>query len=101
MVAPLPRPAPARNEPGWSLPVLPPRCWFCPAQNPRGTTVLNGSETSATLPCCADGEGCRDGRIFHGPQGDPHYPDQDCPICGAGKPPGTTARKARNTRRRR
>jgi hypothetical protein len=61
-----------------------PQCWFCRAEYPRATTTLGGGTSGGgtTIPCCATGEGCKDGRIFHGPQGEPHYPEEDCPICG-------------------
>jgi len=62
------------------------KCWFCRAPNPRGTDTLGGATANGgtKIPVCAPGEGCKDGRIFHGPMGDPHYPDQDCRICGPG-----------------
>ena len=62
----------------------PPRCWVCGAPEPRSWGVLGASTPNGgtKIPMCAEGEGCKDGRIFHGPQGAPHFPDQDCPICG-------------------
>jgi len=59
-------------------------CWFCKHPNPTGTYLFGGNRGGGgtKIAVCAPGEGCRDGRIFHGPQGAPHYPDQDCPICG-------------------
>jgi hypothetical protein len=60
------------------------RCWFCSAPNPRGQDTLGGGMQGGgtKISVCAPGEGCKDGRIFHGPQGEPHFPGQDCPICG-------------------
>lgn len=58
-------------------------CWFCRHPNPTGTALLGSHRgPGSKIKVCAPGEGCKDGRIFHGPQADPHYPDQDCPICG-------------------
>lgn len=66
----------------------PPRtCWFCRAPEPRGWDTLGGGvngQGGTKIPVCATGEGCRDGKVRHGPQGDPHWPDEDCPICGPG-----------------
>jgi hypothetical protein len=67
------------------------RCWLCSAPNPSGSDILGGSKPGGggtRIAVCASGEGCKDGRIFHGPQADlPHYPDEDCRICGvAGQP---------------
>ncbi len=58
---------------------MPPRCWLCQRQNPGSTSTLG--KDGCRVPVCAVGVGCRDGRIFHGPQGAAHYPGQDCPIC--------------------
>lgn len=73
-------------------PVL--RCWFCQAENPRGTSILTshvpGRDTK--IPCCATGEGCRDGRIFHGPRAKPHQPGEGCSICGPAQARGNINR---------
>lgn len=77
------RPPADRPDP---LRVFAPRCWFCQDPNPRGYAMLAGQTGSGTkIAACAEGEGCRDGRIFHGPTGNPpHFPDQDCKVCGPG-----------------
>jgi hypothetical protein len=63
-----------------------PTCWFCGAPHPRGFTVLgSNTESGGTkIDVCAQGEGCNDGRILHGPMGLPHYRGEDCGICGPG-----------------
>jgi len=67
----------------WAAKPRTPTCWFCQAPHPNGTGLLGSKVGSGSkVPVCAPGEGCKDGRIFHGPQGAPHFPDQDCPICG-------------------
>lgn len=63
-------------------------CWFCKHPNPHGTEMLGGRVDGGgtKIDVCAPGEGCKDGRIFHGPpQGGAHYPDEDCPVCGPAK----------------
>lgn len=106
-------PSPKSNRPGDPLRALETKttttCWFCKRPNPHGTDLLGGTMGGGSkIDVCAPGEGCKDGRIFHGPQGFPHYPDQDCPICGtaevaaARRLAGNTAKKtpARKPRRR-
>ncbi len=70
----------------WYMKPIVPRCWFCMAENPRGSDTLGGrnGQGGTRIPVCATGEGCRDGKVRHGPQGAPHWPEEDCPICGPG-----------------
>lgn len=70
-------------------------CWFCKQPHATSVTKLGGTSGAGTrINICGPGEGCQDGRIFHGPQGRPHRPDEDCTICG---PAGTAkARRATN-----
>lgn len=60
-----------------------PGCWRCGTPGARGSTTLAAHLGGGTrIAICAAGEGCRDGRIFHGPSGPlPHFPDKDCPAC--------------------
>lgn len=78
-----------------------PACWFCNAPDPGGFAVLGGPIGSrAKVPRCADGEGCQDGRIFHGPgPNPPHFPDEECSVCGPAARRGNDATRRRFRRR--
>lgn len=89
------------NRPGDPTRATPPKvtstCWYCGHPNPTGTAILGSHRGTGTkIKVCAPGEGCKDGRIFHGPQADPHYPDQDCSICGNPAQRATERRLAGN-----
>jgi hypothetical protein len=78
------------------LPPPTPHCWKCGVANPSGTAVLgrhNGHD-GARIAVCAPGEGCQDGRVFHGPLAPSHQPGEDCRICGASTPSGRPRRSS-------
>lgn len=57
-----------------------PACWFCRRPGVTGTALLGTNGTK--IPCCADGTGCQDGRIHHGPPDfTVHWPDEPCGAC--------------------
>jgi hypothetical protein len=76
----------------------PPNCWYCQRPNAYGTATLGGRVGSTTkINVCSTGQGCQDGRIFHGPAGPPpHRPGQPCDWCAKDERP----RRSRNERRR-
>lgn len=57
-------------------------CWFC-RRPATGTDYLtcNRTGTRAAIPVCVKGEGCQDGRVFHGPLAAPHWPGEQCSYC--------------------
>lgn len=59
-----------------------PRCWMCQRSGATGKARL-GLPPGALIPVCPTGTGCQDGRVRHGPPHDvePHWPDEDCPVC--------------------
>lgn len=61
------------------------RCWFCQRPEPNGVRKLGGGSQGFTqIPVCADGEGCNDDTVRHGPPYAPHRPGEDCRVCGTG-----------------
>jgi hypothetical protein len=65
------------------LPNGPPACWLCNRPHAGALTVLGGRVGRTTkIPVCAAGEGCQDGRIYHGTLAPPHFPDRPCERCG-------------------
>jgi hypothetical protein len=88
-------------------------CWFCQRPNPKGSRLIGSRLLGETrVAACAAGEGCNDGRIWHGPAAAPHYRDEPCKLCPGGatsaarpnRSPATTRRTppdppARNIRR--
>lgn len=69
-------------------------CFYCNRPNPTGTASF-GSYSATTSPTqisvCADGTGCQDDRIYHGPPGLPHHAGEPCEICDR-KGPGSGPR---------
>lgn len=59
------------------------RCFICGRADAESTMVLGGNTVGGgtRVPRCGNGVGCRDGRIYHGPQGRPHWPNEGCEIC--------------------
>jgi hypothetical protein len=87
------------------------RCFFCGRAGATGSTILGGplpgnmrgQASGSRVPCCGVGEGCKDGRIFHGPPSfATHWPDEPCGICSrAGtQDPAKKSRISRNSTRR-
>jgi hypothetical protein len=74
------------------------RCFFC--QRPGAIYDRTTRLGSARIPRCPTGQGCADGRIFHGPPVfTAHWPGEDCTICAGRR---TTGRRiAGNTGPRR
>jgi hypothetical protein len=57
------------------------RCFFCRRPGATGDTILGGNR-GTKVPCCPAGQGCKDGRIYHGPPAfGVHWPDEPCDIC--------------------
>lgn len=59
-------------------------CYICRRPNAGSSMVLgaNSAQGGTRVPRCAQGVGCRDGRIHHGPpQGGSHWPGEDCEVC--------------------
>lgn len=79
-------------------------CWFCrrPWVSGRITIGSNGPNGGTSVPACAAGTGCRDGRISHGPPHDmpPHWPNEPCAICTADRQRKATANRSRSVQRR-
>jgi hypothetical protein len=86
-----------------------PRCFFCGRPGATATAILGGplpgrsgaGDSGGTrIACCPTGEGCKDGRIYHGPPTFAvHWPDAFCGICGrsGGQNPATGRRIAGNS----
>lgn len=78
------------------------KCFVCGRPN-AGSTRPFGSSTGVRVPYCDEGVGCRDGRIYHGPQGYPHWPGEACPVCArqpADRMAGNAARRTTRTSNR-
>jgi hypothetical protein len=66
-------------EPARRTPPATSYCWLCTAPNPRGSATLGGGPGGGTkIAVCAAGEGCNDGKIWHGPTARSHYPGEEC-----------------------
>lgn len=70
-------------------------CFFCRRVDPGGTDILGGYG-GTPIPACAAGTGCRDGRIYHGPQGPPHWPGENCEVCARTGDPAPARRMRGN-----
>lgn len=72
-----------------------PTCWLCGARDVTGTTWLRMSP----VPACAEGTGCQDATVFHGPTGPPpHKPDEACVECGTDEAQTAFPRQGRRAR---
>jgi len=92
------------DQPVWAVRAAQPgpHCYICGRGRATATTVLAGHlpNGGTKVPCCVEGRGCRDGRVYHGPQGAPHWPGEACPICARSTGMAQPARaRRRNTRR--
>lgn len=68
------------------------QCWYCQYPNPGASASLTGHTGGATrISVCAPGQGCKDGRIFHGPTLPSHYPGEPCAGCPSD--PGRAGRR--------
>jgi hypothetical protein len=76
------------------------RCWCCRRPCGPDTRILGGGtgaghDGGTKVPYCSDGQGCRDGRVYHGPPWPSHGPEETCGGCAlAGPTPA--ARRARS-----
>jgi len=72
------------------------RCFFCRRPGATGKASLKNTE----INCCPPGEGCKDGRVRHGPPSFAvHWPDDPCADCGRNGRPSTGRRLAGNRAR--
>jgi hypothetical protein len=65
------------------------QCYICGRPNASSSTILGGNTAGGgtKVPRCAEGVGCRDGRVYHGPLGMPHWSNEPCEICARSSDP--------------
>lgn len=79
------------------------RCFFCnrpgaTADARLGDATIGGGTKVA---CCPEGQGCKDGRIYHGPpRFGSHWPDDPCDYCARSSRTATGRRVTGNSPRR-
>jgi hypothetical protein len=78
-------------------------CFYCGTPEPAGVAILglrNRDGGGTEIAVCAQGAGCQDGRIYHGTQAEPHWPDQPCGECARQQSTKTGRLMAGNKARR-
>jgi hypothetical protein len=73
-----------------------PHCMICGRRGATDSRPFGTGANAVRVPYCPVGKGCRDGRIYHGPQAAPHWPGDPCDYCATHGGPKTGKRIAGN-----